>query len=398
MNKDQVAVYLNEHPEFFNEFPELLHKIKSIEIADLPIAPLQTLSIADRILKRAQDDKEHFRSQLEWFMEIIEANEKIQEQLFEVERTFYHSLDFFQMIRKFRQEIVRRFEIPGVAIFLVKGKGGRLEKLASANGVNGLQWVDRTTLLDWFPKGLDAALTSEMAEGSPLFKGYCKEKVQSQIILPIRIHGQLAGALALGSANPLHFYEGLRTDYLERTADKLGMAMDNQFLVDRVRHQPIRDAITGVYHATCLEPILEREFGWVRRNQTTLAGIKMRIDYFGNLINTYGKPQMDKVLAQIGKILVAEAGLGNLLIRTSKDTFLILLPGVNRDQALPIAERIRDIVESHSFNQNELEKVTLTMGITAYPSRRVNSPAQFIEAAVKAIESGETDKRRVVLV
>ena len=398
MNKDQVAVYLNEHPEFFNEFPELLHKIKSIEIEDLPIAPLQTLSIADRILKRAQDDKEHFRSQLEWFMEIIEANEKIQEQLFEVERTFYHSLDFFQMIRKFRQEIVRRFEIPGVAIFLVKGKGGRLEKLASANGVNGLQWVDRTTLLDWFPKGLDAALTSEMAEGSPLFKGYCKEKVQSQIILPIRIHGQLAGALALGSANPLHFYEGLRTDYLERTADKLGMAMDNQFLVDRVRHQPIRDAITGVYHATCLEPILEREFGWVRRNQTTLAGIKMRIDYFGNLINTYGKPQMDKVLAEIGKILVAEAGLGNLLIRTSKDTFLILLPGVNRDQALPIAERIRGIVESHSFNKNELEKVTLTMGITAYPSRRVNSPAQFIEAAVKAIESGETDKRRVVLV
>ena len=107
---------------------------------------------------------------------------------------------------------------------------------------------------------------------------------------------------------------------------------------------------------------------------------------------------MNEGLAQIGKILGAEAGLGNLLIRTSKDTFLILLPGVNRDQALPIAERIRDIVESHSFNQNELEKVTLTMGITAYPSRRVNSPAQFIEAAVKAIESGETDKRRVVLV
>ena len=117
MNKDQVAVYLNEHPEFFNEFPDLLHKIKSIEIEDLPIAPLQTLSIADRILKRAQDDKEHFRSRLEWFMEIIEANEKIQEQLFEVELTLYHSLDFFQMIRKFRQEIVRRFEIPGVAIF-----------------------------------------------------------------------------------------------------------------------------------------------------------------------------------------------------------------------------------------------------------------------------------------
>ena len=398
MNKDQVAVYLNEHPEFFNDFPDLLHKIKSIEIEDLPIEPRPTLSIADRILKRAQDDKEHFRSQLEWFMEIIEANEKIQEQLFEVERTLYHSLDFFQMIRKFRKEITCRFEIPGVIVFLAKGKGNRLEKQVPDKGVDGLKWVDRTTLGDWFPKRLEAALTSEMGKGSPLFKGHCKEKIQSQIILPIRIHGQLAGALALGSANPLHFYEGLRTDYLERTADKLGMAVDNQFLVDRIRNQPIRDAITGVYHSICLEPILEREFAWVRRNQTTLAGIKMRIDYFGNLINTYGKPQMDKVLTEIGKILVAESGLSNLLIRTGKDTFLILLPGLSRDQALPTAERIRNIVETHSFNQNEVEKVTLTMGITAYPSRRVNSPAQFIEAAVKAIESGETSKRRVVLV
>ena len=235
MNKDQVAVYLNEHPEFFNDFPELLHKIKSIEIEDLPIAPLQTLSIADRILKRAQDDKEHIRSQLEWFMEIIEANEKIQDQLFEVERVFYQSRDFFQMIQNFRQEIVLRFEIPGVALFMIKEKSARFKKLESGKGTIGLQWVEQNTVLEYFPKGLEATLTSEMADGSPLFKDSCEEKIQSQIILPLRIDGHLVGALALGSANPLHFYEGLRTDYLERTADKLGMAIDNRFLVDESR-------------------------------------------------------------------------------------------------------------------------------------------------------------------
>ena len=31
MNKDQVAVYLNEHLEFFNEYPELLRKIQEIK-------------------------------------------------------------------------------------------------------------------------------------------------------------------------------------------------------------------------------------------------------------------------------------------------------------------------------------------------------------------------------
>ena len=31
MNKDQMAIYLNEHLEFFNEYPELLKKIKEIK-------------------------------------------------------------------------------------------------------------------------------------------------------------------------------------------------------------------------------------------------------------------------------------------------------------------------------------------------------------------------------
>ena len=86
MKKELVAAYLNEHPEFFNEYPELLQKIKSIDHNDLPLEPLQTLSIADRIIKRALDDKEHMKSRLEWFVEIIEANEALQENLFEIER------------------------------------------------------------------------------------------------------------------------------------------------------------------------------------------------------------------------------------------------------------------------------------------------------------------------
>jgi uncharacterized protein YigA (DUF484 family) len=55
MNKDQVAIYLNEHPEFFNEYPELLKKIKDIEEEDLPIEPMSTLSLVDRIIKRVHE-------------------------------------------------------------------------------------------------------------------------------------------------------------------------------------------------------------------------------------------------------------------------------------------------------------------------------------------------------
>ena len=95
MNKDQVAIYLNEHLEFFNEYPELLRKIKEIEEEDLPIEPMGTLSLADRIIKRVHDDKEHLKTKLEWLFEISRANEKIQTKM--IHRIFFALLIIFSL-------------------------------------------------------------------------------------------------------------------------------------------------------------------------------------------------------------------------------------------------------------------------------------------------------------
>ena len=121
MTKDEVALYLNEHPEFFNDYPELLTRIKTIEESDLPLQPLKTLSIADRILRRVQQDKDHIKGQLEWFMEVAECNERILEHLFEIERICLYSHNFYQMTREIRTEIIKRFGIQDVMICLVDG-------------------------------------------------------------------------------------------------------------------------------------------------------------------------------------------------------------------------------------------------------------------------------------
>ena len=82
MNKDQIAVYLSEHPEFFNDYPELLGKIKSIDDKDIPIRRANTLSLSGRLIKRVNDDKENLKSKLEWFVEVSRANEEIHQHLF----------------------------------------------------------------------------------------------------------------------------------------------------------------------------------------------------------------------------------------------------------------------------------------------------------------------------
>ena len=98
MKNDQIALYLNDHPEFFNQYPELLARIQSIEPEDMPLRPVKTLNITERIVKRAQADKEHMKNQLVSFMEISQANEKIQENLFAIDRIIMYSMNFSQMI------------------------------------------------------------------------------------------------------------------------------------------------------------------------------------------------------------------------------------------------------------------------------------------------------------
>ena len=61
MTKDEIAVYLNDHLEFFNNYPELLGKIKSINNQDIPICKSNTLSMTGRLIKRAKEDKEKFK-------------------------------------------------------------------------------------------------------------------------------------------------------------------------------------------------------------------------------------------------------------------------------------------------------------------------------------------------
>ena len=75
MTKDEIAVYLNDHPEFFNDYPELLGKIKSIDNQDIPIRKSNTLGLSSRLIKRMNEDKEKLQSKLEWFVEVSRANE-----------------------------------------------------------------------------------------------------------------------------------------------------------------------------------------------------------------------------------------------------------------------------------------------------------------------------------
>jgi diguanylate cyclase (GGDEF)-like protein len=403
MKNDQIALYLNDHPEFFNQYPELLARIQAIAPEDMPLKPVKTLNIADRIVKRAQADTANMKSQLVNFMEISQANEKIQENLFEIDRIIMYSLNFSQMIGQLREEIIKRFKIPGVQIILMDGDAHLMERCLKErldkNSIEGLQFVDTETVSGWFGADLKPVLQAEMKEGAEICGATSDLNIQSEALIPIILHGNLIGAIALGSENPQHFHIGLRTDLLERTADKLGIAIENVLLLDLMKSQPVLDSKTGLYNEIYLDPVLRREFGWAQCYGKSLSLIKMHIDSFEELVNTYGKSRIQKVLQEASKVLAENSRGGDIMISSGDGDFLILLPDTSEKGAGQIAERIRKTLVTHMFPDLENDCVRIIFGVaSAIPGKDIDSPADLLAAASDALEKAQENKDKALTV
>lgn len=237
MNKDQVAIYLNEHPEFFNEYPELLRKIKEIKEEDLPIEPMSTLSLADRIIKRVHDDKEHLKSKLKWLFEISRANEKIQDHLYEIEQLVLTSTNLDQMVNQLRQEIPNRFGIPSVTVCLVQGSDhfmeDRLRERYNGELDESVKFISKDTASNWLQGNLKPVLRGEIEESEV----FVSDPIKSEALIPIVAQDSLVGVIAFGSPNAFYFHEGLGTEFLERMADKVAISINNILLIDQLKDQ-----------------------------------------------------------------------------------------------------------------------------------------------------------------
>ncbi|QPJ64554.1 MAG: DUF484 family protein [Candidatus Nitrohelix vancouverensis] len=405
MNKDQIAIYINEHPEFFNEYPELLRKIKAIDESDLPIEPLNTLSIADRIIKRVHDDKAHLKNKLEWFVEVAEANEKIHEHLYEIERAILSTVHLDEMVEQLKVEITRRFEIIAVRIYLADGADHFMEyklKESYPGGINGtLRFFDKNAAADLFNGELKPILHGEVKGDSKVFvEAEEKEAIKSEALIPIILGGEAVGVIGLGSARENHFYDGLRTDYLERMAEKIGIAMGNILLIDRLRRkQTVTDKQTGLYASSYLEPSLQREFEIATTQGKPLSCLKLHIDYFLSLLESFGEAEGEKILQDFAKILTEKCKSYGIVFRIDIGEFIVLLPGADAEAAQKFAETVRSALGPLRYpHLKGYEFPTISVGIATFPHSEMKAPNDLILLASKGLADAlEEGGNRLIL-
>jgi diguanylate cyclase (GGDEF)-like protein len=153
-----------------------------------------------------------------------------------------------------------------------------------------------------------------------------------------------------------------------------------------------------LYNRAYLEPVLHREFNLAERRKKNLSCIKMQIDYFDDLLDTWGEAEGETVLEIIGTILTGNCRACDILIRTDIGEFLILLPEIDPQGATLVSQRIRKALsEPHLKEFEGFAKLTVNIGMATYPGTSIATPEDLLHEASKDLTStNELAEKRAV--
>jgi len=156
------------------------------------------------------------------------------------------------------------------------------------------------------------------------------------------------------------------------------------------------DKLTGVYNRKHFEEALLFLLDSARLDKTEFAVIMFDIDDFKGVNDKYGHQTGDEVLAKLSAEVNKCIGKDNIIGRYGGEEFILLLPNVNKEKAISMAEKIRATVEEARI-LGDKRKVTISIGIAMSAYEFLNSQ-EIIERADQALYKAKNEgKNRCVL-
>lgn len=122
------------------------------------------------------------------------------------------------------------------------------------------------------------------------------------------------------------------------------------------------------------------------------------LDHFKSINDGFGHPVGDEVLRQVARLIQANCRPGDLAVRYGGEEFLVAMPGIERDRAVEVAERLRQSIERHPWDAIVRGLVvTVSIGVAAL-AEAGDAPALLTLADRRLYAAKHGGRNRVVAV
>lgn len=163
-----------------------------------------------------------------------------------------------------------------------------------------------------------------------------------------------------------------------------GSNVETAYYEDMYR-MAIFDGLTACYNKMFFLGKLDEEFRRAKRYARDLSMILFDFDHFSKLNNTFGHLSGDYILKTVSHLIAQNIRKEDFLCRYGGEEFAIILPEVGLESAFALSEKIRKLIETHTFEHGgKTIPVTLSLGVVC-TTKHTKSGKELLLAADAAL-------------
>ncbi len=164
-------------------------------------------------------------------------------------------------------------------------------------------------------------------------------------------------------------------------------------MTNTLEKKAYKDNLTGISNRENFEDMFSVEIASAKQNNTPLSLIIFDIDHFKLVNDTYGHQAGDVILIDLVTVVGSSIKNRDIFARWGGEEFVILTPSTDITGASNLAEKLRKIIASYTFNYVE-EGITASFGVAQLVSHDVKR--SLFEKADKALYEAKKNGRNRV--
>jgi diguanylate cyclase (GGDEF)-like protein len=188
-------------------------------------------------------------------------------------------------------------------------------------------------------------------------------KQLNQLIFASRKYaeGDLTYRVELGTDHEL---KDLATAFNDMAEKLSGSNIQMEALNAELETLSITDHLTQIFNRVHLDKLIPEQIEKSKRYKRPFSVIMIDIDHFKRVNDSFGHNVGDDAIVEFTQLIQANIRQIDIFGRWGGEEFLVICPEIQLTEAHNIAEKLRAMIEEHSFTQPQ--NMTASFGVTSY--------------------------------
>lgn len=328
------------------------------------------------------------------------------QQMLEISRSFCSTLELNSLIESILYIAMAQMRVTGAGLFVLESFDSDFFRLSDT-----YSGIEINPEIDYIIKTDSPVVETLSSTGKVFTMGELMDEIpdchdlamlntlKPSLIVPLMLKNRVNGILVMSERIII---DGITTEYSDYERDEIStiaslasVAVHNASLIEQSSTDMMTRLRLKYYFFNMLEDKLDTAYA----QSQPLSVIMFDIDFFKKFNDTYGHACGDYVLQSVARIIRENIRDQDMASRYGGEEFTVMLCNTGAEDAMLVADRIRQNVESAQlvYDNQELH-VTISGGISTFSveSNLVMSAKMLVDQADKALYVSKKNGRNRV--